>query len=98
MQIEFTKSDMTRFVTVEAPTMVELIDAMNKNHEGMARLIYFGENKSATGDEARYIAVFDRALQVIMTLEDAIYAQDEHEHEEDSTDTVLKETKLNMAA
>jgi len=98
MEIQFAKSDVTRLTVITAPTLMELVKKVNENHEGMARAIFFGRDDSATNPDEAFVAIFDRALQVVMTLDDALAVNgDTMEFDEDS-DEETSGNKLNLAA
>ena len=98
MEIQFAKSDVTRLTTITAPTLMELVTKVDENHEGMARVIFFGRNESATNPDEAYVAIFDRALQVIMTLEDAMAVNGDGLEFEGEIDEDTPENKVTMAA
>lgn len=105
-------NENNRFVTVVANSMVELIMAINEHAEKLGQCIYFGECKKTTyslssnGDtnfmgvssdlEHPFIAVFDSAATLVMTLEDL---HDMRENEQDiEIDTSLKNNKVVLSA
>ena len=81
-----------RFVPYKADTFDALVAEMNANHEGMSSVVQIGQAQDGT-----WFALVDRALKVVLTMED-VYGMQHSNENEDSSDTVLKNTKLNMSA
>lgn len=87
-----TTQTIERFVPYTAPTFQALVEQMNNNHEGMSTVITFGQ-----AQDGSWYAVVDRALQVILTMED-VYGMQHSKDIDDGSDTVLKNSKLSMSA
>ncbi len=60
-----TSNALERFVTYTAETLEQLRQIMNMEHEGTATLAQI-----AQAQDGSWYAVFDRALQVVLTLDD----------------------------
>lgn len=81
-----------RFIEYTATTRLQLIAELNNNHEGMSSVVAFGQAQDST-----WYAVLDRALQVILTMEDVSEIQHNRENE-DTSDIVLRDSKLSLSA
>ncbi len=60
-----TSHALERFVTYTADTLEQLRQIINVEHEGTATVAQIGQAQDGT-----WYAVFDRALQVVLTLDD----------------------------
>lgn len=88
-----------RFDRLVADSQEELIELMNNYQFPYARVVYFGAIMKPDMTLA-WAVVFDKALTLVLTRDD-IYEMEQMTVEtelEESSDEVLKNTKLNMAA
>ena len=60
-----TTHEMERFVEYTAPTLAALREVMNEQNEGTASVAQLGQ-----AQDGSWYVVFDRALKVILTLDD----------------------------
>lgn len=87
-----TTQTIERFAPYSAPTFEALVTELNNNHEGMSTVVKLGQ-----AQDGSWYALVDRALQVVLTMED-VYGMQHSKDIEDSSDPVLKNSKLNMSA
>ena len=87
-----TSHTTERFVPYKADTFDALVAEMNANHEGMSSVVQIGQAQDGT-----WFALVDRALKVILTLEDMMAMQEDQQNE-DGIDVVLENSKISMSA
>lgn len=87
-----TAHTIERFVPYTAPTFEALVAEMNANHEGMASVVQLGQ-----AQDGSWFALVDRALKVILTLEDVMGMRHDQEND-DTSEAVLRNQKINMSA
>jgi len=92
-EVVLTNSEkIDRFVDYIGDTRAELLAVLNFHNEGMARVIAFDQARDGT-----WYAVIDRALQVVLTMDDVTGIEQESENE-DTFDVVCTPMSTVMSA